>query len=198
MLRHFTKLLEGIVGDPDRQLSDLPLLSEDERQQIVVDWNRTEQSYPSDRCIHELIERQVERTPEAIAVVFEGRRLTYRQLNDRANQLAYRLRKLGVGPDSLVGVCVERSLEMVIGLLGIIKAGGAYVPLDTSYPKERLSFMMADTALSVVLTQTELCCRCPENARRHAWFASTRIGIRFPRRQPTILRAERGQGTWPM
>ena len=102
---------------------------------MLVEWNRTEVAYPKDRCVHELFEEQVERTPEAVAVVFEDKQLTYRQLNERANQLARHLQKLGVGPDTLVGICVERSLEMVVGLLGILKAGGAYVPLDPGIPQ---------------------------------------------------------------
>ena len=99
-----------------------------------MEWNRTEAAYPKDRCLHELFEEQVERTPDATAVVFEDKQLTYRQLNERANQLAHHLQRLGVGPDTLVAICVERSLEMVVGLLGILKAGGAYVPLDPRYP----------------------------------------------------------------
>ena len=112
------------------------LLPEAELRKILVDWNQTEQDFPRDKGLHELFEEQVERTPEAIAVVFGNLQLTYRELNAQANQLARHLRKLGVGPDTLVGICVERSMEMVIGLMGILKAGGAYVPLDPEYPRE--------------------------------------------------------------
>ena len=140
MLNHLRTLLEEMVRDPNRQLLDIPLLSPVERHQLLVEWNDTKRDYPSDKCIPQLFEEQIERTPEAAAVVFEDRQLTYRELNHKANQLAHYLRKHGVGPDDLVGICMERSVEMVIGLLGILKAGGAYVPLDPSYPKERSGF----------------------------------------------------------
>ena len=156
MLGHYQTLLEGVVANPDRRLSELPMLTNAERRQVLVEWNRTEVSYPRDRCLHELFEEQVERTPEAVAVVFEDKQLTYRQLNDRANQLARYLHGLGVGPDALVGICVERSLEMVVGLLGILKAGGAYVPLDPSYPSERLTFMLRDSGALMLLTDQRL------------------------------------------
>jgi len=110
--------------------------------------------YPDDRCIHELFEEQVERTPESVAVAYEKQELSYRKLNERSNQLAHYLRKRGVGPEVLVGICLERSVEMVIGLLGILKAGGAYVPLDPHYPKDRLAFMLKDAQVEVVLTQS--------------------------------------------
>ena len=156
MLGHYQTLLGGIVSNPDRRISDLPLLTEGERQQILVEWNRTEVACRKDRCLHELFAEQVERTPEAAAVVFGDQRLTYRELNEHANQLARQLQKSGVGPDTLVGICVERSLEMVIGLLGILKAGGAYVPLDSEYPKERLAFMLEDANVPLLLTQARL------------------------------------------
>ena len=128
MLEHFQILLEGIVADPKQGLSDLPMLTAKERQQLLVEWNHTQVDYPKDVCIHQLFEAQVERTPDAVAIVFEDQQLTYGELNRRANCLAHYLRSLGVGPDTLAGICVERSLEMVVGLLGILKAGGAYVP----------------------------------------------------------------------
>ncbi len=130
MLGHYQTLLEGIIANPDERLSELPLLTGAERQQLLVERNRTEVAYPRDRCLHELFEEQVERTPDAVAVVFEHKQLSYRQLNERANQLARYLRKLRVGPNTLVGICVERSPELVIGLLGILKAGGAYLPIE--------------------------------------------------------------------
>ena len=144
MFGHYQTLLEAIAADPEQCLAELPLLTEAERQQLLVEWNQTAVAYPKERCVHELLEEQVERAPEAVAVVFEDEQLTYRQLNERANQLARHLQGLGVGPDTLVAICLERSLEMVVGLLGILKAGGAYVPLDPSYPKERLAFMLRD------------------------------------------------------
>jgi len=130
MLGHFRNLLEGIVANPEQRISELPLLTAADRHQILLEWNDTKRDYPSDKCIHQLFEEQVERTPEATAVVFGDQQLTYRELNNRANQLAHYLQKLGVGPEVLVGICVERSIEMVVGLLGILKAGGVYVPLD--------------------------------------------------------------------
>ncbi|MEM9149568.1 MAG: amino acid adenylation domain-containing protein, partial [Cyanobacteria bacterium P01_F01_bin.3] len=127
-------------------------LSNQQRHQLLVEWNETAVDYPLDRCLHQLFEAQVERTPEAIAITFEQQQLTYRALNQRANQLAQHLQTVGVGPEVLVGICLERSLEMVIGLLGILKAGGAYVPFNPDYPKKRLAFMLQDTQVSVVLT----------------------------------------------
>ncbi len=156
MATHFQILLEGIVADPEQRIAHLPILSDAERHQLLVEWNDTAADYPSDRCIHQLFEAQVERTPNAVAVIFEDQQLTYAELNARANQLAYHLQTLGVGPDVLVGICCERSLEMVIGLLCILKAGGAYVPLDPSYPAERLAFMLDDAAVPVLLTQAHL------------------------------------------
>ena len=152
MVGHFQNLLQGIVTNPDQALSELPLLTESEKHQLLEEWNDTKTDYPKDKCVHELFESQVERTPDAIAVVFEDQQLSYRELNNRANQLAHYLRKHGVGPDELVGICVARSIETVIGLLGILKAGGAYVPMDPSYPKERLGFMIEDTHAGIVLT----------------------------------------------
>ena len=156
MLGHFQTLLEGIVANPEQKLSDLPLLTAAERHTLLVEWNNTQVDYPKDICIHQLFEAQVERTPEAVAVVFEDQQLTYRELNRRANQVAHHLRSLDVAPDTLVGICVERSLEMVVGLLGILKAGGAYVPLDPAYPQERLAFMLEDASVRVILTQRQL------------------------------------------
>jgi amino acid adenylation domain-containing protein len=155
MARHFELLLEGIVANPQQRLSELPLLTEAE-QQMLADWNETQREYPDEVCIHELFERQAARTPEAVAVVFNEERLTYRELNCRANQLAHYLRGVGVGPEVLVGILMERSVEMIVGLLGVIKAGGAYVPLDPQYPAERLSFMIEDAEAAVLITQEGL------------------------------------------
>ena len=135
MLENFQTLLAAVVADPEQRVADLPLLTETERQQLLVEWNSSRTDCPPDVCIHQLFEAQVERTPDAIAVVFEAEQLTYGELNRRANQLAHYLRALGVGPEVLVAICLERSLKMVIGLLGILKAGGAYVPLDPAYPQ---------------------------------------------------------------
>jgi len=156
MAGHYRRLLEAVVSDPDQSIATLPLLTEAERHQILIEWNDTASDYPKDKCIHHLFEQQVERTPEAIAVEFEDQRITYRELNRRANRLAHYLITLGIGPDKLVGICVERSIEMIVGLLGILKAGGAYVPLDPAHPKERLRFMLEDAKISVLLTQEDI------------------------------------------
>jgi amino acid adenylation domain-containing protein len=175
MVEHLRMLLEGAAANCEQRIAELPLLTSAERQQIVVEWNRTEVSYPKDRCLHELIQEQAERTPEAVAVVLEDKQLTYRQLNERANRLAHYLQKLGVVADTLVGICVERSLEMVVGLLGILKAGGAYVPLDPEYPKERLAFMLEDAAVPVLLTQAHVAASLPTHQAR-----TVRLDVEWP------------------
>ncbi|MCV3216977.1 amino acid adenylation domain-containing protein [Plectonema radiosum NIES-515] len=163
---HFQTLLEGIVANPQQRVSSLPLLTEAERHQLLFEWNNTQTKYPQDKCIHELFEKQVELRPNAVAVIFEEEQLTYQELNVRANQLAHHLQTLGVGPEVLVGICVERSLSMVVGLLGILKAGGAYVPLDPAYPLERLALMLEDSAVPVLLTQTHLVEKLPRHQAR--------------------------------
>ena len=163
MLEHWRVILESIVTNPDQRVSEIPLLTAAERRQILEEWNAARTDYPEAKCVHEWFEAQAARTPEAVAVVFEERRLTYAELNRRANQLAHRLRKLGVQPDTLVGICVERSLELVVGILGILKAGGAYLPLDPAYPKERLAFMLDDAQPKMVLTQQRLINSLPKN-----------------------------------
>jgi amino acid adenylation domain-containing protein len=156
MAGHFETLLEAIVADPDQSITTLEILTESERQQILIEWNDTAADYPEDKCIHQLFEAQAERTPDAIALEFEGIEITYCDLNRQANQLAHHLISLGIGPEKLVGICVERSIEMVVGLLGILKAGGAYVPLDPTYPAERLRFMLGDAQVSVLVTRQAL------------------------------------------
>jgi amino acid adenylation domain-containing protein len=156
MASHFVMLLEAIVADEGARVADLPLMREEEVRQIVEGWNDTAADLPADLRLHEMFEQRARATPEAVAVVFEGRTLSYSQLDERANRLARRLRRLGVGPDVLVGVCAERSLEMVVALLGVLKAGGAYVPLDPAYPRERLAFMLEDARAPVLLTQSHL------------------------------------------
>ncbi len=155
-LQRFEVLLRGAAEARGTRLSALPILTVGERGQLLVEWNATQVFYPRDLCIHQLFEQQAERTPDSIAVVCGDRRLTYRELNQRSNQLAHSLRHLGVKPDDLVGICTARSPEMVVGLLGILKAGGAYVPLDPAYPAERLRFMAEDAQARVVLTQERL------------------------------------------
>jgi amino acid adenylation domain-containing protein len=156
MHRHFQILLEGIISNPQQQVADLPLLMAVERQQLLFDWNDTDAEFPSELCVHQLFEQQVERTPEAIAVVFEEQTLTYRELNEKANQLAHHLQSLGVAPDVPVGIYLERSLEMFIAILATLKAGGCCLPLDPTYPIERLHFMMLNAQASVLLTQQSL------------------------------------------
>jgi amino acid adenylation domain-containing protein len=156
MASSYQTLLKSILTNPEERVSALPLLTQAERHQLLVEWNDTKVEYPFDKCIHQLFEEQVELTPDSEAVLFEDKKLTYRELNQRANCLAHHLRTQGVGPEVLVGICVERSLEMVVGLLGILKAGGAYVPLDPAYPKERLAFMLEDASVGVLLTQARL------------------------------------------
>jgi non-ribosomal peptide synthetase component F len=156
LLNHFQILLEGVAADPDRQILKLPLLSAAEQQQLLVSWNDTKLDYPVDALMHELVEAQAARTPERIAVVHGERELTYRELNARANCLAHYLRALGVKPDCRVALCVERGLEMVVGLLAVLKAGGAYVPLDPAYPVERLAYMLQDGAPVAVLTDSRV------------------------------------------
>ncbi len=153
LVKHFELVLEEMVRDPEQRIGELCLLGEEEKQQVLVEWNRTEREYPS-RTIHELFAGQAERTPEAIAVVCGGEKLSYEELNARANQLGHYLRQQGVGPEVRVAVCLERSVEMVAALLAVLKAGGAYVPLDPAYPQERLRFMVEDSEAAVLLTES--------------------------------------------
>jgi amino acid adenylation domain-containing protein len=152
MAGHLQTLLEGMTAAPEHRLKMLPLLTPQERDQILREWNHTQREYPQDMRMHQLIAAQVARTPDATALVFEGDVMTYREVNARANQLAHFLQALGVGPETLVGICLERSFDLVIGLLGILKAGAAYLPLDPEYPSARLTYMVADARLSVLLT----------------------------------------------
>ncbi|MFN6534911.1 MAG: amino acid adenylation domain-containing protein [Nostoc sp. EkiNYC01] len=155
MLGHFRTLLLGMTASQQQHVKDLPLLTAQEHRQLLLDWNNTQVDYPQ-KCIYQLFEAQVEKTPNAVAAVFENEQLTYGELNARANQLAHYLQELGVKPEVLVGICVERSLNMLIGLLAVLKAGGAYIPLDPSYPKERLAFILEDAQAPILLTQTSL------------------------------------------
>jgi len=156
MAGHLYTLLESLPTHLEQPPVTLPMLTATERQQILVEWNATQVDFPDERCVHQLFEAQVERTPDAVAVVFEQQTLTYRELNARANQLAHYLRKLGVGPETLVGLYVERTPEMIVSLLGILKAGGAYVPLDPAYPAARLALILGDTQTRFLITQQHL------------------------------------------
>lgn len=156
LVGHFQALLEGVVANPDIRLSNLPLLTPTERQQLF-DWNQTHtETLETHLCFHQIFEARAQQFPDAIAVVTESQSLSYQALNDRADCLAQTLRQMGVQPNSLVGLCVERSIEMLVGILGILKAGGAYVPLDPSYPRDRLQFMLTDTQTQILLTQSWL------------------------------------------
>ncbi|QSQ26355.1 amino acid adenylation domain-containing protein [Pyxidicoccus parkwayensis] len=157
----FVRLLEGIAANPSQRVGELPLLSGAERHRMLVEWNDTREPFPEDARIHDLFEAQAARTPDAIAVVTEGQRLTYAELDARANQLAHHLRSVGVGPEVRVGLCAERSSELVVGMLGVLKAGGAFVPLDPAYPNARLTYMMRDAGLSVAVTQEHLADELP-------------------------------------
>ncbi|MFP4410900.1 non-ribosomal peptide synthetase [Coleofasciculus sp.] len=166
IIQHYQNLLTAIIATPNQPVGWLPVLSDVEQQHILQDWNSTQTDYDLSPCLHHLIEAQVEKTPDAVAVIFDNQQLTYRQLNSRANKLAHYLQKLGVKPESLVGICVERSLEMVVGLLAIIKAGGAYVPIDPSYPVDRISYMLADSKVPVLLTQKALVLHLPKSTAK--------------------------------
>ncbi|NLH05978.1 MAG: AMP-binding protein [Chloroflexi bacterium] len=165
LLRHFETLLEAIVRDPAEPISRLPLLTEAERHTLLVEWNSRTLDYPADECLHHAFERRAAETPDAEAVVYEGRSLTFRELNERANKLAHALRKRGVGPETLVGLAMDRSPEMIVGLLGILKAGGAYVPLDPSYPLDRLSYMLENAAAPALVTTAEHVASLPAEGR---------------------------------
>ena len=158
MAARLVRVLEGAVASPDRRIGELEILAGEERRRLLVDWNATARAVPSG-TLPSLFAEQVARTPSAVAVVFEDRRLSYRELDERSSRLAHHLRGLGVGPEVVVGLCVERSPEMLVGLLGILKAGGAYLPLDPDYPEERLGFMLADAGAPVLLTQSALVAR---------------------------------------
>jgi len=187
MAEHFQVLLQAIVTNPEVQISQLLLLTQLERHQLFVEWNNTTTEYPQDRCIHQLFEQQVERTPDAVAVIFENQGLTYRELNGKANQLARYLQCLGVKPEVLVGICVERSLEMILGLLGILKAGGAYVPLDPDYPSDRIASIFSSSKLKVLVTQETVLTSLPQHSARSvcldaeseqiAWFSDRNLDI---------------------
>ncbi len=151
-------LVQEILNIRERITGGLSL-----RRHVVAEFNNTARAYPYDKCVHELFEAQVERTPSAIAVVAADRQLTYAELNERANQLARFLRRFGTGPDSLVGLCLDRSLEMIVGILGVLKAGAGYVPMDPSYPADRLAFMLQDANVFVLLTQSHLLDQLPSH-----------------------------------
>lgn len=161
--KHFKAILHSSLENTNTLITELQVLTEEERHHMLVEWNDTRADYPRDKCVHQLFEDHAEQTPDAPALFYGDQKLTYRELNQRANQLAHYLQTLGIGPNALVGVCLNRSLELMIGLLGILKAGGAYVPFDPAYPKERLAAMREDAQLQVLLTTEPLKERLPEN-----------------------------------
>jgi amino acid adenylation domain-containing protein len=163
MVDHFQRFLTAVVNNPDQPVSKIPLLTSAERRTLLVDWQQTRADCPG-LCIHQLFEQQAQRKPDSVAVETGNRRLTYRQLDESSNQLAHYLAKLGVGRETLVGVCLNRSPEMITALLGILKAGGAYVPLDPSYPQERLAFLLKDAGIQVLITMEQLAKALPENS----------------------------------
>jgi len=166
-LGHWRTLLEAAVSQPTQTIGALPTLSEAERQTILVDWNNTDATFPQIDCVSQLFEARVRENPKGIAVAFENERLTYAELNAKANRLAHYLKQQGVCAETLIAVCVERSLELVVGLLAILKAGGAYVPLDPNYPTERLDFILRDSKAAVLLTQKALAQKLPDAAREN-------------------------------
>ena len=180
ILDHVRTVLMAMAANPEQNLSGLQFLAEAERRQLLVEWNQTEAQYPQEKCLPELIEDQVAITPQALAIVNEQGRLSYQELNERANQLAHYLRTLGVGPEVRVGICLDRSPEMIVGILGILKAGGAYVPLDPTYPAERLCYMLQDSQSQVLLTQQRLHSQLPE-------FSGTVVEV--DRQWPEIARS---------
>ncbi|BBC27208.1 non-ribosomal peptide synthetase [Pseudanabaena sp. ABRG5-3] len=161
MVGHFQNLLEAIAINPFLKISQIPILSASEQQQILIDWNNTAVNYPQDICFQKLIELQVQRTPNAIAVIYENQKLTYQELNQKANQLAHHLLAIGIQSEQLIGICVERSLDMLVGLLGILKAGAAYVPIDPSYPRDRIEYMLSDSQAQILITQQSLINQIP-------------------------------------
>jgi non-ribosomal peptide synthetase component F len=170
LLSNYRTLLEGIIADPGQTISRLPLLTENERNQILVEWNATGVEYPRDRCIHELFASQARRNPEAIAAVFGEQRISYGELERRSEELAGHLRALGVSSGARAAICVEPSVEMIVGLLGILKAGAVYVPIDPEYPEERIAFMLAESETAVVLTHKRLAAQFSGKAIKSVWL----------------------------
>ncbi|MGC1222608.1 MAG: amino acid adenylation domain-containing protein [Candidatus Sulfotelmatobacter sp.] len=172
MANHWMNLLEGAAGNPDLRVSQLPLLSKREKDELIVEWNDTEADYPRDKSIPQQFAAQCERTPDIVAVREGDQRLTFCQLDKRSNSLAQYLRDLGAGPGTTVALCIERSIDMVAGLLGILKTGAAYVPLDPSYPPERLGFMLKDSGAAIVIAKRESAGKIPANSARAVWLDS--------------------------
>jgi len=188
-LHHYQTLLDEMVADPKQPVSALSLLDSAERHRLLVQWNETRAEYPRDKCIHHLFEEQAARTPESIAAVFEDRRFTFAELDVTSNRLAHHLQSLGVGPETTVGICLDRSLEMLVGLLAVLKAGGAYVPLDPYYPRERIGTVIEDSAPSLILTQADIAARLGTVPCRSVCLDQARAAImsQSPRKPETTL-----------
>lgn len=165
LARHFRQVLESMAQNPQQLVHEIPLLTEEERSQVLVEWNRTERQYPKARCIHHFFEQQVQRTPESTAIVYEDRELTYEEVNRRANQLAHHLRKLGARPDVRISICLERTPEMIVAILAVLKAGAAYVPIDPAYPPERILYILEDARPKIMLTESRSWERLPQGPR---------------------------------
>ncbi|MBK9992034.1 MAG: amino acid adenylation domain-containing protein [Verrucomicrobia bacterium] len=178
-------MIESVAAAPEKRIDELDILAPTERHLLLSQWNATHHDYPRDVCVHQLFEAQASTTPEAVAVVFEGQTLTYRELNTRADALALYLKSIGVGPDVLVGLCVHRSLEMVVGILGILKAGGAYVPIDPTYPADRIAFVLEDAQARALLTQRALLSTLPETAAQRIFIDEPLPPIAKPVDRPT-------------
>jgi amino acid adenylation domain-containing protein len=189
MARHYEQLVEEVIRNADQRIGGISLMEEAERRQIIEEWNRTQAEYGRDGCIHQIFQEQVERSPDAIAVIYEDCQHSYAELNGRANRLAHHLLRLGVGPESVVGICMERSVEMIVGLIGILKAGATYLPLDPAYPVERLRYMLEDSEALVVLTQERSSGALPEFAGKTVcldrdWFV---IGVESEENPPLLV-----------
>jgi non-ribosomal peptide synthetase component F len=156
MAGHLLKVIESVCDDANQNIGEIDILTATEKHQQLVEWNQTEADYPKDKTIQQLFEEQAEKTPDNIAVVFEDKRLTYKKLNEQANQFAHYLRSVGVGPETILAFCLERSLEMMVTILGIIKAGGAYLPIDPSYPDDRINYMLEDSNATLMISQSSL------------------------------------------
>jgi natural product biosynthesis luciferase-like monooxygenase protein len=184
MMGHLLTELEGMIADPERKLRDVPLLSGDEERKLAA-WNATDAEFPRDACVHQLVATQAGRTPDEPAVSFHDEVLTYRELDARANQVAHHLKEIGVGRDDLVALCVERSLDLIVGVLGILKSGAAYLPLDPAYPRDRIAFMLEDAKASVILTQNPLLQGLPAHNARVVCLDADRAAIeRHPAEAP--------------
>jgi non-ribosomal peptide synthetase component F len=193
LAERFVRLLAGAVADPDRALGSLEILAPEERQTILREWNDTARAVAS-ATLPELFAAQAAKTPDAVAAIFAERQLTYRELDERSSRLARYLRARGVGPEVVVGLCLERSLELIVGLLGILKAGGAYLPLDPDYPRERLAFMLGDADARLIVTQSALRAQLPASRALHwpAGFCRTTWPMSStPRDRPEYQRASR-------